>query len=56
LADQPGKPQPMLLLRVSVTPSAHARLPTRSGKLAPCGPINMIGGTDLATALLEPMN
>lgn len=50
-----GKPQPMLLLRVF----GHA---TRARTLADqvgqtwryAGPIHMIGGTDLATALLEP--
>lgn len=55
LANQPGKPQSMLLLRVF----GHAR---RARTLADqvgqtwrhAGPINMIGGTDLATALLEP--
>jgi hypothetical protein len=55
LADQPGKPQPMLLLRVFGHAGRTRTLADQVGQTwRHAGPINMIGGTDLATALLEP--
>lgn len=55
LADQPGKPQSMLLLRVFGHATRARTLVDQVGQTwRHAGPINMIGGTDLATALLEP--
>ena len=55
LANQPGKPQPMLLLRVFGHAERARTLADQVGQTwRHAGPINMIGGTDLATALLEP--
>lgn len=55
LADQPGTPQSMLLLRVFGHATRARSLVDQVGQTCRhAGPINMIGGTDLATALLEP--
>jgi hypothetical protein len=55
LADQPGTPQSMLLLRVFGHATRARTLVDQVGQTwRHAGPINMIGGTDLATALLEP--
>lgn len=54
-ADLPEKPQPMLLLRVFGHSKRVRMLTDQVGQTwRHAGPINMIGGTDLATALLEP--
>ncbi len=54
-ADQPGTPQSMLLLRVFGHAERARTLVDQVGQTwRHAGPINMIGGTDLATALLEP--
>jgi hypothetical protein len=51
----PGKPQSMLLLRVFGHSARVRTLADQVGQIwRHAGPINMIGGTDLATALLEP--
>jgi hypothetical protein len=53
--DQPGTPRPMLLLRVFGHTARARALADQVGQTwRHAGPINMIGGTDLATALLEP--
>lgn len=55
LAEQPGKPQPMLLLRVFGHAARARTLADQIGQTwRHAGPINMIGGPDLATDLLEP--
>jgi len=55
LAKPPGKPQSMLLLRVfGNTRRARSLTDQVSLTWRHAGPINMIGGTDLATALIEP--
>lgn len=55
LATLPHSPQPMLLLRVFGHATRARTLADQVGQTwRHAGPINMIGGTDLATALLEP--
>jgi len=55
LAGQPGQPHAMLLLRVFGHAERARTLADQVGQTwRHAGPINMIGGTDLATALLEP--
>lgn len=55
LANMPGKSQSMLLLRVFGHAERARTLADQVGQTwRHAGPINMIGGTDLATALLEP--
>lgn len=55
LVSQPGKPQSMLLLRVFGHAERARTLADQVGQTwRHAGPINMIGGTDLATDLLEP--
>ncbi len=55
LASLPNKPQSMLLLRVFGHSGRVRTLADQIGQTwRHAGPINMIGGTDLATALLEP--
>jgi hypothetical protein len=55
LATLPGTPQSMLLLRVFGHAQRARTLADQVGQTwRHAGPINMIGGTDLATALLEP--
>ncbi len=55
LSDPTGKPQSMLLLRVFGHAERARTLADQVGQTwRHAGPINMIGGTDLATALLEP--
>ena len=55
LANLPGKPKSMLLLRVFGHSGRARTLADQVGQTwRHAGPINMIGGTDLATALLEP--
>lgn len=52
---EPGQPQSMLLLRVFGHTERARTLADQVGQTwRHAGPINMIGGTDLATALLEP--
>ena len=54
-ATMPGQPQSMLLLRVFGHAERARTLADQVGQTwRHAGPINMIGGTDLATALLEP--
>ena len=55
LATLPSTPQSMLLLRVFGHATRARTLADQVGQTwRHAGPINMIGGTDLATALLEP--
>jgi hypothetical protein len=55
LAYPAGKPQSLLLLRVFGHTARVRTLADQVGQTwRHAGPINMIGGTDLATALLEP--
>lgn len=55
LATLPHPPKPMLLLRVFGHATRARTLADQVGQTwRHVGPINMIGGTDLATALLEP--
>lgn len=55
LVAQPGKPKSLLLLRVFGHAARARTLADQVGQTwRHAGPINMIGGTDLATALLEP--
>jgi hypothetical protein len=55
LSNPPGEPQSMLLLRVFGHAERARTLADQVGQTwRHAGPINMIGGTDLATALLEP--